>query len=409
MSGRPGERRALWLTAEAPDRRLGGGNIRQAHLVGALGARMPTDVLLAGHLEDPVTAAAVRRVIEVPNTAAARPTSRTVRRAQDLWLAVGVREPAEVYHGRINRRALASALADLGSYDIAVVNHQALMPLLLEGRAHGGGRWVAHLHNVAAERARQAAAAEPGGRQRWLLHREAAKADRFERWTVQNYDAVLVCSDEDATMLAGADRSRARGPVIVTPSGVDTEHFRPSPLATEPRLVVTATLNYWPNVDGLLWFARDVMPRIARRVPDVKLDIVGRTPVADVAALADGARIAVHADVPDVAPFLYGARVAVVPLRMGTGTRLKALEALAAGRPLVGTSIGLAGLRLADGRDARYADSPEAMADAIVELLRSDAAAENLAAAGRERVERDYQWPALGDAMVDQLFNLIDN
>jgi glycosyltransferase involved in cell wall biosynthesis len=166
-------------------------------------------------------------------------------------------------------------------------------------------------------------------------------------------------------------------------------------------------LNYLPNVDGALWFAESVLPRVRRAVPDVRFDLVGRSPVDDVRRLASHPAIEVHADVPAVAPFLERARVAVVPLRMGTGTRLKALEALAAARPVVGTTIGLEGLGIRDGVDARIVDDAEQMATAIVELLTSDAAALRIAEAGAELARSSYGWARIGAAMCDELIRLV--
>jgi glycosyltransferase involved in cell wall biosynthesis len=189
---------------------------------------------------------------------------------------------------------------------------------------------------------------------------------------------------------------------------VDAARFVPTPLPSEPRIVLTASLNYLPNVDGVRWFASEVLPRVQAEVPEVVFDVVGRNPTADILGLDGRHGIRVHADVPEVAPFLAASRVAVVPLRMGTGTRLKALEALAAGRPLVGTTIGLAGLDLVDGIHARIADDPTTLASAVAELLQSDERATALAHAGRRLVEERYTWEQLGARLVDAVNALMD-
>src|SRR5207302_4004164 len=148
--------------------------------------------------------------------------------------------------------------------------------------------------------------------------------------------------------------------------------FQPAPLADAPTLVFTGTLSWGPNIDGLTWFCTDVLPLVRARVPDVRLDIVGREPLPEVEALARLAGVSVHADVPSVVPWLEQARVAVVPLRIGSGTRIKALEAMAAGRPVVGTSVGLEGLDIEDGVHALVADEPPTLADAVVRVLTDD-------------------------------------
>jgi glycosyltransferase involved in cell wall biosynthesis len=117
--------------------------------------------------------------------------------------------------------------------------------------------------------------------------------------------------------------------------------------------------------------------------------------------------VAVHADVPAVEPFLRRARVAVVPLRIGSGSRLKALEALAAGRPVVGTTIGLGGLETVAGRHALVEDEPEGFAEAVVRLLGENDLAHDLARAGRELIEASYSWTRIGGRYAELLARLI--
>jgi glycosyltransferase involved in cell wall biosynthesis len=131
-------------------------------------------------------------------------------------------------------------------------------------------------------------------------------------------------------------------------------------------------------------------------VPDAILDIVGARPPPDVLALGNSDGVAVHADVPDVVPFLERARVAVVPLRIGSGSRLKALEAMAAGRPVVGTAIGVGGLEARPGRDLIVAVDAGAFADQVARCLADRELAMRLGRQGRALVEERYCWDRIG-------------
>jgi glycosyltransferase involved in cell wall biosynthesis len=188
---------------------------------------------------------------------------------------------------------------------------------------------------------------------------------------------------------------------VVVPNGVDVDAFPWAPVAEGHTIVFTGSLDYLPNVDGLAWFCGDVLPAIRARVPDATLDIVGRNPVDDVVALSRLPGVMLHRDVASVVPHLHQARVAVVPLRLGSGTRLKALEAMAAGVALVGTAVGLEGLAIGSGRHALVADSPEAFADSAVRLLTNDGDASELAAAARRLVEERYRWDVIGERFAD--------
>jgi glycosyltransferase involved in cell wall biosynthesis len=395
----------LWVTDEPPDRNGGGGNIRQAMLLGVLREHFAITLLVVGELDDDVTRAQVDAVLELPRPRQRRPGNRVQRRAHDLGRALVERKPAEITESAPVHRALKPVLRRIADdHDVVVVQHLGLAPVLPRTRR---GQWVLEVHNVPSERARQELANEPGGRQRWLLRRNLANAQRSERDVARRYDHLVFVSDADAGTIAGPERQHARGTVVVAPNGVDTTTFVPSPLPAAPNLLFTGTLDYRPNVLGALWFAADVLPKVRAAVPSVRLALVGRRPLPEVLALQEHDGVEVHADVPAMAPWLAWGRVVVVPLHIGTGTRLKALEALAAGRPMVGTTIGLEGLDLVDGVHARIVDDPAVMADAIVRLLTADDEATALAAAGRAHVEANFTWDAIGARLAAALTTIV--
>lgn len=374
--------RVLWVSAEPPDSAGGGGNIRQAHLLTAVARRHETRLLLAGRLPDADVRGALAGVTELDPAPPVAPTGRWARRLLDLRL-IGPEGPPEHYWGRTARRALrASAQQDA---DITVVQHAALAAMMPRHRQHP---WVLELHNVESETLRALGAVTDGHRQRWLLDRQADRARRFERRWVSSYDGVVVVSDEDAGALPVTPR--------VVPNGVDVSSWPVSPVPPVPRVVFTGTLGYRPNVDGITWFCRTVWPLVAARCPAARLDVVGRDPVAEVRALGEIAGVRVHADVPDVRPFVTSARICVVPLRFGSGSRLKVLEAWAAGRPVVGTTVGLAGLAVSDGATAVVRDDPQPFADAVVELIGDDGRAQRLGDAGRRSAAEHYDWGRIG-------------
>jgi glycosyltransferase involved in cell wall biosynthesis len=386
--------RALWVTAEPPDRNLGGGSIREAYLLEALGRRVPTELVLTGRLEDPATREALVRVTELPLPRPRRRAGPVRRRAGALVRALVTRTTAPVAENRPHRRELARFLAANASrFELVVVEHDRLAPLA-PPRSARRGRWALTLHNLQSEQLSHTLAITTGRRQRWLCERERVVALRFEARVSTAYDLVVVTSADDAAALPV--------PALVVPNGVDLERFRPAPLPAEPRLVFTGMLQWRPNVEGLAWFAAEVLPLVRRTVPEATLSVVGRMPVPEVERLGRLPGVALHADVPSTVPFLHEARVAIVPVRIGSGTRIKALEAMAAGRPVVGTTVGLAGLGVVPGRHALVADDPSAFAEAVVALLADDGLATRLAAAGRELAER-FSWGAIGERFVDRL------
>ncbi|HEY3831290.1 MAG TPA: glycosyltransferase [Acidimicrobiia bacterium] len=400
----PNRRRTkvLWVTDETPDRDGGGGNIRQAMLLDELASRCDVTVLAVGRVADTTTRARVEGVIELREPAPRREPGQARRRVRDLRHAFA-RRPSGVIDAARVRRVIRPVLARIDDeFDVVVVHHLHLAPLVSSRRRSA---WVLHLFDIASERARQERADAPGRRQRWLLRRETAHAGRYECEATAEYDRVVVVSDGDAQVLRAhcAESARHRDRVAVVPNGVAVATRTTSALPRDPHVLFPGTLNYRPNVLGLTWFCDEVLPLVQRAVPDVQLAIVGRRPVPEVVALAERPGIDLHPDVPQMAPWFEWARVVVVPLHVGTGTRLKALEAMAAARPVVGTSVGLESLGITDGVHARVVDEPSATAAAIVEILGNDATAARLAAAGRQLVEDEAQWCAIAARLADVL------
>lgn len=386
--------RVLWVTGSPP--RIGGGGdtIRQAHLLRALAERHPTDLLVAGRYDDPLTKPLVANVTEVEVADAGVP-SRWQRRFRDVRHLLAGRLPMEAVVTKPIRDAIGDALAERAhDYDLVLVEHSWMAPVLPPSRS---GRWVVTFHYVPSAFLRHAASVAETARLRLFKTVDARRARHLERWSVGAYDLTVVCSDEDAGIL-GVD--------TVIPNGVDVDEFRPTPLPDAPELVFVGTLGFQPNVEGITWFCREVLPAVCEQIPQVRLTIVGRDPIPEVAALA-GDNVELVASPPSVLPYLERAQIALVPIRIGSGTRLKALEAMAAGRPVVGTTIGLAGIDLIDAEHALIRDDAAGTAAAVTRLLTDRELAESVARNARRLVEGHYGWTAIGQRLVDRLDEMV--
>lgn len=217
------------------------------------------------------------------------------------------------------------------------------------------------------------------------------KLVRYERHICRLAAGVIAASELDRRALLALDKHLR---TAVIPNGVDTDHYQPRGAREQghdPRLIFIGTMDFRPNVDGVQWFCRRIWPGILAQVPETSLWIVGRDPKAEVRALADGQRVAVTGAVEDVRPYLASADIAVVPLRIGGGSRLKVLEAMAAGVPIVSTSLGCEGTAVT-ASTAVIADQPEEFGRAVVDLLRDAGRRQALAEAARDLVEQAYDW-----------------
>jgi len=227
----------------------------------------------------------------------------------------------------------------------------------------------------------------------------------YERRICRAADRVVSVSHADRQAL---QRLLPGLEVAVVPNGVDLAFYRPGVVPPAPdlgahALVFTGKMDYRPNVDAVLWFADAVLPLILREMEDVRFYVVGQQPHARLLPLAARPAITITGRVPDVRPYIAGAGVYVVPLRIGGGTRLKVLEAMAMGQAIVSTRLGCDGFPFEDGREVRFADEPGAFAETVMSLLRDRKAAAALGRVARAHVEAHFGWDAIVP-MIERLY-----
>jgi glycosyltransferase involved in cell wall biosynthesis len=184
---------------------------------------------------------------------------------------------------------------------------------------------------------------------------------------------------------------------------VDTDYFRPdATVADDAALVFTGAMDWLPNEDAVLFFVETILPRIQARVPNATLTVVGRNPSPKLLARLQGRRdVRVTGRVDDIRPFLRRSSVYVIPLRVGGGTRIKAFEAMAMGKPVVSTPIGVEGLRVEDGRHVVLADDADAFAAAVLDLLQDPERRHRLGRDARDLVEREFSWDRAAAAFAE--------
>jgi glycosyltransferase involved in cell wall biosynthesis len=180
----------------------------------------------------------------------------------------------------------------------------------------------------------------------------------------------------------------------------------PRATSEKNRLVFVGMLAYWPNEDAVLYFYREILPLIMRELPDVTLWIVGKDPPRSLLNLHDGERVHVVANVPDIAPYVQRSMLSVVPLRVGGGTRLKILESLALGTPVISTTVGAEGLDLEDGKQLLLANTPDVFAAHVVALLRNPERYKLFIEAGEAVVREKYRWADIQRQVAGQITTL---
>ena len=398
--------RILLLTPQWPHPPQQGTSLRNYHVLRALAQRHEVTLLSFAESDQAAEAAPLDALARLLPPVPVPPRT-TARRLAQL-LTTGAPDMALRLRSEPFAAALAGALRRDG-YDAVQIEGIELawvIPIV----SAAGSRIVLDCHNAETELQRRAAAEDRRHPARWPAAAystvQAGRLRRFERQALRAADAVIAVSEEDRRqlqLLAGTER-----PIHCIPNAIAVDDYRwegPAPAETRFDVVFTGKMDYRPNVDGVLWFAEAVWPLVRRGRPAATWAIVGQRPHARLEALRGAPGITLTGRVPQVQPYLAGAGVYVLPLRIGSGTRLKLIESMAAGCAVVSTTVGAEGFPVSDGRELLLADTPEAFAAAVLALL--DDAPLRAALGERARAfAANYDWRRIApllDRVYDEL------
>jgi len=246
--------------------------------------------------------------------------------------------------------------------------------------------------------ARQFAVAGATSGRRLYASANWRKLRREELGIYREADGVYLCSAEDELRLLD-QIPEARTAVI--PNAADVDYYQPRPTDPPPdgrTVVYFGLLSTVPNIDAVIHFVQDIWPRIAKANPEARCKIIGGRPPPLLLALA-GPRVELTGFVPDLRPHLAAAAAVVVPLRLGGGTRLKIVEAMAMGKAIVSTTLGAEGIETVPGRDILIEDQPVAFADAVNRLLAEPSLAARIGQSARQLAVERYAWSAAAQAL----------
>jgi glycosyltransferase involved in cell wall biosynthesis len=295
-------------------------------------------------------------------------------------------------------RAEIRELIRTNSYDMVHVDHLHMSHYLqdLSGLAS-----LMDDHNVEYKILERCAHVENSFLKKRIYQSQALKMKQFESQSVRSSAAVTAVSQDDVNILK--DISRKSNHIHILPNGVDTEFFNPQRISGEQQegsVVFTGSMDWLPNEDSVLYFCQDILPLIWRKSPKVKFYVVGKNPSAQlIEKTKHDERIIVTGCVEDVRPFMMKAKIFVVPLRIGGGTRLKILEAMSMEKCVVSTSIGAEGIACTHNKDIVLADNPNDFAEAVIRLMLDDTARSVIGKNGRELVCRTYDWNIIGQSL----------
>ena len=389
--------RALFLSAEAPYPPVGGGALRSASLLEYLGRSYAVDAIVFRQAGDPDPGQAIppgrverMDVIELPYHSK-QPIERAIRNA---WRIVRNRPPlVDRFSGFADH---ISKLLTGEHYEIAVIEHFWCAPYVAQVRPHAASV-ILDLHNIESVWHSRLAASENGARA-WALGRFATASGALERRLLPEFDLILATSESDAALA----RQLVPGTNVWVYRNALPETPQPRRLEQQA-IVFSGNLEYSPNISAVRYFRENIWPLLEARWPELKWRIVGKNPGAIRHLVAGHPRIELTGYIKDAVTVVAECQVAVVPVLAGSGTRVKILEAWAAGTAVVSTTIGAEGLDCSDEAQLVIADEPQPFADAVTRLLASPQDRVRIGSAGRRLFEERYTWPAVWKTL-DSIF-----
>jgi polysaccharide biosynthesis protein PslH len=245
-----------------------------------------------------------------------------------------------------------------------------------------------------------------GALNKFRMRQMWSKWRRFIPETLKRYDGATAVSEPEAALIRSV--APAFKNLVVVPNGADAQHLAGEFAQPAPnRIVYAGALSYYVNYEAMRYFVGEVLPRVVEHIPDAELLMAGRLDGVDMSGFPKHPRARHVGHVADVRPFVQGAWLSVVPATIGGGTRLKLIESLALGTPVVTSTHGTSGLNVQHDREVLVGDGPDAMARAIVDLMRDPALRTRLADTGRALVREQYDWAVIARQFSDYLESIV--
>lgn len=376
-----------------------GGKIRTARMVEEL--NKTHDITMVTYRYPGDTDADVERTGQLCRKLVTVPYAESSKKSLKFYgeLARNLFEPLPYVVSKYASREMAQAVAEAYERekpDLIMCD----FPQSCEGlRGIPDAPFVLFQHNVEAAIFEQLAKRAKNPVSRWYLGLQARRMHEYEKAVCRKAAHIVAVSDVDKETYA-----REYGAVHcdVVPTGVDVDFFRPSAAAPKPHhLVFTGSMDWLANQDAILYFASDILPILRKEVPDVTVSVVGRNPPPEIVKLGETEGMEITGTVDDIRSYVHDAAVYVVPLRIGSGTRLKLVEAMAMGKAIVSTTIGAEGLPVEHGRHMVLADEPERFAREVAALLNDPERRAALERNARDLVEANHSWGQVGRIFSD--------
>jgi polysaccharide biosynthesis protein PslH len=384
----------LLLTPQLPYPPRQGASLRNFNIIQGLSGQYELTLLSylePGQTADPHTIEPLLKLCAVVQTVPLTPRPGWLRLAQMLFS----RQP-DMAH-RLNRPEFAAALRQLlrdNQFDIVQIEGIELAPFIrIVKELLPQSKIIFDDHNAEAELQRRAFLTDLGTPRRWpaafYSWVQARRLRRFERWACETADGVTAVSALDAKLLQELVPGLA---VTAIPNCIDVEQYsQPGETPIPFDLVFIGKMDYRPNIDAMLWFAQEIWPMIVERRPETTLAVVGQQPHARLAPLRALPNVAITGQVESVRPYLDGASVFIMPFRLGSGTRLKLIEAMAAGKAIVATPSGAEGFPLYNDKELLLATQPADFALSVLHLLGQPSERERLGQNARQFAAQ-YDW-----------------
>lgn len=397
--------RILFIAPRLPLPADTGGKIRTFNLLKQIGRDHTVDLVTFSFDGEDAWHVQGLRELGIAVTLIPAPKDDTLRKVITVLLSALPYSVSKYYSKEMEKAIVALKAAK--DYDVVHVDHIHMAHY--QDCFQGLPRLVDE-HNVEYKILERCGNVEKSAWKRQLYSQQAGKMKRFESRAILQYSACTAVSQDDVNILK--ELTGENVPVHVLPNGVDTEFFTSSgsqPQQEENALVFTGSMDWLPNDDAAVFFCREVLPLIWEQNTNVKFYIVGKSPSAAVRELAQkDPRIVVTGRVEDVRTYIQRAKIFVVPIRIGGGTRLKILEAMSMQKAVVSTTVGAEGIAHTKDVDIVLGDTPQAFAQHVITLLNDPRKREALGIAARKLILEKYDWRIIGKKL-NQIYEDITN